>query len=58
LAYGTQGNERLTDEEMAVVLRALRAMLKHLSISFDPPFRDFKGFHGYWSREGMGGAGG
>jgi hypothetical protein len=27
-------------------------------VPFDPPFRDFKGFHGYWSREGMSGGGG
>ncbi|MGH3621981.1 MAG: hypothetical protein ACRDQ5_09350, partial [Sciscionella sp.] len=25
---------------------------------FDLPFRDFKGFHGFWSSRGMGGAGG
>jgi hypothetical protein len=56
--YGTRGNPRLTEEEITAVLRSLRAVLKWLEIAFDPPFRDFKGFHGYWSKEGMGGGGG
>jgi hypothetical protein len=58
LAYGTAGGERLSDEELAVVLRSLRAVLNRRGISFDPPFRDFKGFHGYWSKHDMGGTGG
>ena len=58
LAYGTGGGERLTDGEITIVLRALRAVLRRLGIDFDPPFRDFSGFHGYWSRNDMGGAGG
>ena len=58
LAYGTGGGERLSDEELAAVLRAIRAVLRRHSVSFDPPFRDFKGFHGYWSQHDMGGTGG
>lgn len=56
--YGTSGNERLSNEDIAAVLRALRAVLKRLDVPFDPPFRDFKGFQGYWSKNGMSGAGG
>ena len=58
LEYGTRGNPQLSEAEITTVLRALRAVLKRLDFSFDPPFRDFKSFHGYWSREGMGGGGG
>lgn len=57
-AYGTGGGQVLDEEEIALVLRGLRGVLARLEIPFDPPFRDFRGFHGYWSREGMSGAGG
>ena len=56
--YGTRGNPRLSNEEITTVLRALRTVLKRLDVAFDPPFRDFRGFHGYWSEQGMGGGGG
>jgi hypothetical protein len=56
LACGTDGKQRLDDGEIVLVLRALRATLKRVDIDFDLPFRDFKGFHGYWSAEGMGGS--
>jgi hypothetical protein len=58
LAYGTGGGERLDDEEMAATLRCIRAILKRHGVEFHPPFRDFKGFHGYWSSQGMSGGGG
>jgi very-short-patch-repair endonuclease len=58
LAYGTGGGERLDDQELASVLRAIRAVLKRQGVDFDPPFRDFKGFHGYWSGHGMSGTDG
>ncbi len=56
--YGTNGSTKLSDEEIAVAMRCLRAILKRLHVTFDPPFRDFKGFHGYWSSNGMSGSGG
>lgn len=58
VSYGTGGGERLSDEEMASVLRCLRSVLTRNHIDFDPPFRDFRGFHGYWSSHSMSGAGG
>lgn len=58
VAYGTGGGERLSDDEMAGVLRCLRSVLKRNHLDFDPPFRDFRGFHGYWSSHGMSGADG
>ncbi len=56
LAYGTDGRQVLDEEQIATVLRTLRAILKRLGTPFDPPFRDYRGFHGYWSAEGMGGS--
>ena len=57
LEYGTHNHQlRLNDEELTTVLRALRAVLKRVGIEFNPPFRDFKGFHGYWSSHEMAGS--
>lgn len=58
VAYGTGGGERLSDDEMAGMIRGLRSVLKRNHLDFDPPFRDFKGFRGYWSSNGMSGDGG
>lgn len=55
-AFGTGGGQKLDDEQMSVLLRSLKAVLRRLGVMFDPPFRDFKGFHGYWSGNGMGGS--
>jgi hypothetical protein len=57
-AYGTDGHTRLDNEDISVVLRTLRAIHRRLGIDFDPPFRDFTGFHGYWSSHDMSGMGG
>jgi hypothetical protein len=43
-AYGTDGRQKLGNEEITMVLRTLRAVLKRINILFDPPFRDFQGF--------------
>ncbi len=58
VAYGTGGGEKLSDEEISVVVRGLRAILGRLGVKFDPPFRHFTGFHGYWNSHDMSGAGG
>lgn len=58
VAFGTNGQQNLNDEDIALVLRVLRSVLRRLGIKFDLPFRDFKGFHGYWSGHGMSGSGG
>jgi hypothetical protein len=58
VAYGTDSSQKLNDEEISVVLRTLKAILRRLGIDFDPPFRDFTGFHGYWSSHDMSGYGG
>ncbi|WP_405832430.1 hypothetical protein [Streptomyces sp. NBC_00105] len=55
---GTDSEQRLEDEEIAAAIRCLKAMLGRLNIPFNPPFRDFRGFQGYWSAQGMSGGGG
>lgn len=55
---GTDSGQRLDDEEIAAAVRSLKTILRRLGIPFNPPFRDFRGFHGYWSAQGMGGGGG
>ncbi|HEV3170374.1 MAG TPA: hypothetical protein VGZ32_08550 [Actinocrinis sp.] len=52
-AYGTDQSQKLNDEESALAIRTLRAVLRRLDVSFDPPFNDFDGWHGYWSEQGM-----
>ena len=38
------GGKQLSDEDLSVVLRSLRAVLGRLGVKFDvPPFRDFEG---------------
>lgn len=57
-SYGTDGRQTLSDDEISAVLRTLRTVLKRLGVPFILPFRDFKGFHGFWSAQGMSGPGG
>ncbi len=57
-AFGTDHSEVLDNDQMTTVLRSLTVVLKRLGVAFDPPFRDFTGFHGYWSGQGMSGGGG
>jgi very-short-patch-repair endonuclease len=56
--YGTRGIPRLSNEQITAALRTLRAVLRRLDITLDLPFRDFTGFRGYWSEQGMSGGGG
>jgi hypothetical protein len=55
-SFGTNGEQTLDDDEITAVLRTLRAVLKRLDVPFDLPFRDFTGFHGFWSSQGMSGS--
>jgi hypothetical protein len=49
-------HNRLNDEGISIVLRALRAVLKRLGVEFDPPFRDFVRFRDYWIGQRMDGS--
>ncbi|WBP89192.1 AbiJ-related protein [Kitasatospora cathayae] len=55
-AFGTSGGERLDDNEMAILLGVLPAVLRRLGVAFSPPFRDFKSFKSYWKQQGMSGS--
>ncbi|MEV5614438.1 hypothetical protein [Streptomyces bacillaris] len=52
-AYGTDQSQKLSDDESALAMRVLKAVLRRLGVTFDPPFNDFDGWHGYWSAQGM-----
>lgn len=47
-AFGTDGNHRLSDQEIELAQRALRATLGRHSITLNLPWRDFNGFRSYW----------
>lgn len=54
-AYGTDGGEKLTEEQVATAIRALVTVSKRIGVDFDPPFRNFASFRTYWLRnEGYG----
>lgn len=47
-AFGTDGNNRLDDQEIEFCQRALRATLGRHGVKLDLPWRDFNGFRSYW----------
>ncbi|MBL7486536.1 hypothetical protein I6A60_40135 [Frankia sp. AgB1.9] len=56
LAYGTNGQNQLDNEDAALALKALRSVLRRLGIPLELPFRDFETFHSYWIKQGMKGS--
>jgi hypothetical protein len=57
-ACGTDGSYTLAEPQIALVLRATRAVAQRVGIPLDSPFRNFAGFRSYWNREGASGPGG
>lgn len=49
-AYGTDGNNIMTEHQMRVALRALSAVTERLGVNVDVPFRDFSTFRSWWIR--------
>jgi len=47
-AFGTDGSERTSEEEIRLVLRASRQVLDRIGLSLDLPFSDFRTFKCYW----------
>lgn len=47
-AYGTGGGERLTDNQIELAQRALRAVLERIGIGLNLPWRNFSTFRSYW----------
>jgi len=55
--YGTDGGVELVEGEMRQALLALRAVVDRLGVqNFDPPFRDYSTFRGWWIRQGARGS--
>lgn len=47
-AYGTAGGERLTEDQIELVQKALHAVLERVGISLSLPWKNFNGFRSYW----------
>lgn len=52
MAYGTGGGERLTDQQVSLVLRTLRRVLGRLGVTYNVGWRDFNSFRAYWTANG------
>ncbi|MFJ2757497.1 hypothetical protein ACIO3S_17985 [Nocardioides sp. NPDC087217] len=55
-AFGTDGNNRLDDEEIELCQRALRATLGRHGVMLNLPWRDFNGFRSFWIQKGARGS--
>jgi hypothetical protein len=51
-AYGTSGDQKLSDDELASAIQTLRAVLRRLDINLELPYRNFSSFRTYWLRNG------
>lgn len=49
-SYGTDGTERLNNDEISVAQRSLRVTLERHGIRLSLPWRDYSTFRGYWLR--------
>jgi hypothetical protein len=54
-SFGTNGNQRLEEQQIALAIRALRAILKRLGVQFDLPYRNFATFRTWWINNGCSG---
>jgi hypothetical protein len=55
-AFGTSGQQRLDEQQIALAIRALSAVLKRLGIPFELPYRNFSTFRTFWIRNDCSGA--
>lgn len=56
-AYGTSGATTVNEEDIALLITALGAVLRRLAMAdFALPYRNFTTFRSYWIREGAGGS--
>lgn len=49
--FGTNGGERLSNDQMALALRTLRAVLERVGIALDIPWRDYTTFRNHWIKK-------
>ena len=50
-SFGTHGEQRLSDDQIALAIRALSTVLKRLGVTLSVPFRNFSTFRTYWIRK-------
>jgi hypothetical protein len=55
-SYGTNGQQRLDEQQMALAIRALNAVLKRLGVQFELPCRNFSTFRTFWIRNDCSGS--
>ncbi len=55
-SYGTNGHQRLDEQQVALAIRALNAVLKRLGVQFELPYRNFSTFRTFWIRNDCGGS--
>lgn len=48
LAFGTDGGQRLSNQEVGLVHRTARAVLRRQGLEFSPGWSDFTSFKSYW----------
>jgi hypothetical protein len=53
---GTDGGQALTNQGMALAIRALHTVLRRLEMDIAIPFRDLSTFKSHWLREGASGS--
>src|SRR5262249_32890791 len=58
VAYGTEGSNKLDDQQLTLAIRALEAVTRRLGMPLKLPFRNFTSFRSYWIRQGASGGGG
>jgi hypothetical protein len=58
VAYGTEGGNKLDDQQLTLAIRALEALTRRLGMPLTLPFRNFTSFRTHWIRQGASGHGG
>ena len=51
-AYGTDGQQRTSEDDMRHILQACRRITKRLGVDLDLPFSDFRTFKSHWKANG------
>lgn len=51
-AYGTDGEQRTSEDEIRLILRVSRSLLKRMGIALNLPFSDFRTFRSHWLANG------
>ncbi|MCF7547164.1 abortive infection family protein [Pseudonocardia sp. WMMC193] len=57
-AYGTDSSQQLSEKQIAMALRALKAVSARVGVEIKIPFSNFGTFRSYWTRKGASGPGG